>query len=143
MSGDGGLAMLLGELLTAVQLELPVKVVVLNNGTLGFVEMEMKAAGYLGTNVDLRNPNLARLGEAAGWKGTRVESSEELEGALRDAFAHPGPALVDVLSARQELAMPPAIQAEQVKGFSLYTLRAILSGRGSELVELARTNLFR
>jgi pyruvate dehydrogenase (quinone) len=143
MSGDGGLSMLLGEMMTAVQLELPVKVVVLNNGTLGFVEMEMKAAGYLSTNVSLANPNLAVLAEAIGWKGLRVESSEELEGALKEAFAYPGPALVDVVSARQELSIPPAIKAEQVKGFSLYTLRAILSGRGREIIDLARTSLFR
>ncbi len=143
MSGDGGLSMLMGELLTAVQLQLPVKIVVLNNGTLGFVEMEMKAAGYLGTNVALQNPDFARLAEAVGFIGIRVESSEALEPALREAFAHPGPALVDVVTDRQELAMPPVIKAEQVKGFSLYTLRAVMSGRGTEILELARTNLFR
>lgn len=143
MSGDGGLSMLLGELLTAVQLQLPVKIVVLNNGTLGFVEMEMKAAGYLSTNVSLQNPDFARLAEVVGFKGIRVESSEALEPALREAFAHPGPALVDVVIDRQELAMPPVIKAEQVKGFSLYALRAILSGQGTEILELARTNLLR
>ena len=143
MSGDGGLAMLMGELLTAVQLQLPVKIVVLNNGTLGFVEMEMKAAGYLGTNVALQNPNFARVAEAAGLKGIRVEESDSLEAALREAFAHPGPALVDVVTDRQELAMPPVIKAEQVKGFSLYAMRAVLSGRGTEILELARTNLLR
>lgn len=143
MSGDGGLSMLMGELLTAVQLQLPVKIVVLNNGTLGFVEMEMKAAGYLGTNVALQNPDFARLAETVGFIGIRVESSEALEPALREAFAHPGPALIDVVTDRQELAMPPVIKAEQVKGFSLYTLRAIMSGRGTEILELARTNLFR
>lgn len=143
MSGDGGLAMLMGELLTAVQLQLPVKIVVLNNGTLGFVEMEMKAAGYLGTNVALQNPDFARLAEAAGLKGIRVAESEALEPALREAFAHPGPALIDVVTDRQELAMPPVIKAEQVKGFSLYAMRAVLSGRGTEILELARTNLLR
>ena len=116
---------------------------VLNNGTLGFVEMEMKAAGYLSTNVSLQNPDFARLAEVVGFKGIRVESSEALEPALREAFAHPGPALVDVVIDRQELAMPPVIKAEQVKGFSLYALRAILSGQGTEILELARTNLLR
>ena len=143
MSGDGGLAMLLGELLTAVQLKLPVKIVLLNNGSLGFVEMEMKASGYQPTNVALENPNFADVANAAGVRGWRVTDSSELETALRQAFDHDGPALVDVVSARDELAMPPAIEAEHVKGFSLYTMRAILTGRGNEIVELARTNLFR
>ena len=143
MSGDGGLAMLLGELLTAVQLKLPVKIVLLNNGSLGFVEMEMKASGYQPTNVALENPNFADVANAAGVRGWRVTDSSELEPALRQAFEHDGPALVDVVSARDELAMPPAIEAEHVKGFSIYAMRAILTGRGNEIVELARTNLFR
>lgn len=143
MSGDGGLAMLFGDLITAVQLELPVKVVVLNNGTLGFVEMEQKAGGYLSSNVALENPNFAEIAKVIGLHAERVESSDALEGALRRAFAHPGPALVDVVSARQELAMPPSIKSEHVKGFSLYTLRAIINGRGDELRELTSTNLFR
>ncbi|MFD2175867.1 ubiquinone-dependent pyruvate dehydrogenase [Rhodobacter lacus] len=143
MSGDGGLAMLFGELMTAVQLKLPVKIVVLNNGTLGFVEMEQKAAGYLPRDVALENPDFAAVARALGIHAQRVEASEDLEGALRAAFAHDGPALVDVVSARQELSVPPAIKAEQVKGFSLYMLRALINGRGDEVVELARTNLFR
>lgn len=143
MSGDGGFAMLMGELLSAVQLALPIKIVVLNNGSLGFVEMEMKAAGYLPTNVALKNPNFADVANAAGAQGWRVTDSAALEPALREAFAHPGPALIDVVSAREELSMPPTIKAEQVKGFSLYAMRAILSGRGDEILELARTNLFR
>ncbi len=143
MSGDGGLAMLMGDLLTAVQLKLPIKLVVLNNGTLGFVEMEMKAAGYLPSNVALDNPNFAALAEACGLRGWRVTDSDRLEPALREAFAHDGPALIDVVSARQELSMPPKIKAEQARGFSLYTLRAIMSGRGDEVLELAQTNLFR
>ncbi|WP_061932722.1 ubiquinone-dependent pyruvate dehydrogenase [Aureimonas sp. AU22] len=143
LSGDGGLAMLMGELLTAVQAKLPVKIVVLNNGSLGFVEMEQKAAGYLPTYVDLQNPDFAAMAETIGLRGIRVTDSHALEPALREAFAHDGPALVDVVSARQELSLPPRIQAEQAKGFSLYTLRAIMTGRGDELVELATTNLFR
>ena len=142
LSGDGGLAMLMGELLTAVQLKLPIKIVVINNGTLGFVEMEMKASGYPGTNVSLENPNFADVARMIGLRGIRVEDSEALEPALRDAFAHDGPALVDVVTARHEVSMPPTIQIAQAKGFSLYMLRALLSGRGDEIVELATTNLF-
>lgn len=142
LSGDGGLAMLLGDLLTAVQLKLPVKIVVFNNGTLGFVELEMKVSGYPGTNVSLENPDFAALARTIGFKGIRVEDSDALEGALTEALAHDGPALVDVVTARHEVSIPPAIEIQQVKGFSLYMLRAIMSGRGDEIVELATTNLF-
>ncbi|MBB3935119.1 ubiquinone-dependent pyruvate dehydrogenase [Aureimonas phyllosphaerae] len=143
LSGDGGLAMLMGELLTAVQMKLPVKIVAFNNGSLGFVEMEQKAAGYLPTYVDLQNPDFAAMAQTIGLRSIRVSDSEALEPALREAFAHDGPALVDVVTAPQELSLPPKIQAEQAKGFSLYMLRAIMSGRGDEVVELATTNLLR
>jgi len=143
LSGDGGFAMLMGDVLSARQLKLPIKIVVFNNGSLGFVEMEMKAAGYLDTNVALENPDFAALAESAGLKGFRVTTSEELEGALSAAFAHDGPALVDVAVARQELSIPPKIELEQAKGFSLYMLKAIINGRGDEVLELASTNLFR
>jgi pyruvate dehydrogenase (quinone) len=141
LSGDGGLSMLLGDLLSAVQLDLPIKVVVFNNSLLGFVSMELKAAGYVDTNVDLSKTDFAQIAKGAGIWSVRVEESEQLEGALREAFAHKGPALVDVVVAKHELAMPPAIELSQAKGFSLYMLRAVLSGRGDEIVELARTNL--
>ncbi|MFC3692605.1 ubiquinone-dependent pyruvate dehydrogenase [Chenggangzhangella methanolivorans] len=143
MSGDGGFAMLMGDLLTAKQLKLPIKIVVFNNGTLGFVEMEMKAAGYLDTNVALENPDFAALAQSAGIKGFRVTSSEQLEDALKGAFAHDGPALVDVHTARTELSMPPKIEIEQAKGFSLYMLKAIINGRGDEVMELVSTNFKR
>jgi pyruvate dehydrogenase (quinone) len=140
LSGDGGLSMLLGDLLTARQLGLPIKVVVFNNSLLGFVSMELKAAGYLDANVDLDKTDFAAIAKGAGIYATRVEESEQLAGALKEAFAHPGPALVDVVISKHELAMPPKVEFEHAKGFSLYMLRAILSGRGDEIVELARTN---
>jgi pyruvate dehydrogenase (quinone) len=141
LSGDGGLSMLLGDLLTAVQLDLPIKVVVFNNSLLGFVSMELKAGGYLDTNVDLSKTDFAAIAKGAGIFSVRVEESEDVADALEKAFAHPGPALIDVVTSKHELAMPPKVQLEQAKGFSLYMLRAILSGRGDEIVELARTNL--
>ncbi len=143
LSGDGGLTMLMGDMLTAVQMKLPIKIVVFNNGTLGFVEMEQKAAGYVDANVALTNPDFAAIAREMGYFGARVTRSDALEDALRAAFAHDGPALVDVVTEGLELIMPPKIQAEQAKGFSLYALRAVLSGRGDEVVELARANLFR
>ncbi len=143
MSGDGGLAMLLGELLSLRQLNLPVKLVVFSNSTLGFVELEMKAAGLVDFATELVNPNFAQLAESAGLLGRRVEKPEDLHAALKEALSHDGPAMVEVLVNRQELSMPPTITAEQVKGFSLYMIRAVLSGRGDEVVDLAKTNLLR
>jgi pyruvate dehydrogenase (quinone) len=141
LSGDGGIAMLLGELITLRQMRLPVKVVVFNNGALSFVELEMKAAGFVNYGTELDNPDFAAIARAIGLFAATVEKADELDGALRAAFAHDGPALVDVRVARQELAIPPKITIEQAKGFSLFALRTILSGRGDEIVELTRTNL--
>jgi len=141
LSGDGGFTMLMGDFVSLVQLGLPVKVIVYDNATLGFVAMEMKASGYLDTGTDLKNPDFAAMANAMGVLGLRVERSDDLKEALRQAFAHDGPALVDVVTATYELVTPPAIQMEQAKGFSLYMLKAILNGRGDEVVELARTNL--
>lgn len=143
LSGDGGLAMLLGDLLTLKQLKLPVKVVVFNNGSLGFVELEMKAAGLVDFGTDLVNPNFAKLAESADILGVRVAKPEELHPALGAALQHDGPALVEVLVNRQELSMPPTINLEQALGFSLYLIRAVLSGRGDEVIDLAKTNLMR
>jgi pyruvate dehydrogenase (quinone) len=143
LSGDGGLAMLLGDLLTLHQLKLPVKLVVFNNSSLGFVELEMKAAGLIDYGTDLVNPNFAKLAESADILGVRVEMPEELRPALSRALAHDGPALVEVLVNRQELSMPPTISLEQAVGFSLYMIRAVLSGRGDEVIDLAKTNLMR
>jgi pyruvate dehydrogenase (quinone) len=141
LSGDGGLAMLMGELLTVRQHDLPIKIVVLNNSSLNFVELEMKAAGLPGFGTDLHNPDFSQVAEACGIKGFRVTESADLEGSLREAFAHDGPALVDVVTERQEMTIPPAISAEQVKGFTLYALRTVMSGRGDELLDLSRVNL--
>ena len=141
LSGDGGLAMLLGELITLRQQHLPVKVVVFNNGALAFVELEMKAAGFVNYGTELDNPDFAGIARAVGLFGVTVGKADELEAALKAAFAHDGPALVDIRVARQELAMPPKISLEQAKGFALYTTRTILSGNGDEIIELAKSNL--
>lgn len=143
LCGDGGFTMLMGDFLTIAQLNLPVKIVIFNNGSLGFVAMEMKAEGFLTDGTDLKNPDFAAVANAVGIKGIRVEKASELDNALECAFAHPGPVLVDVLTAKQELAMPPHIQLEQAKGFGLYMLRAIINGRGDEVVSLAKTNWLR
>jgi pyruvate dehydrogenase (quinone) len=141
LAGDGGLAMTLGELLTLRQMQLPVKIVLFNNGALSFVELEMKAAGIPTFGTGLLDPDFTGIARSAGLFGVRVEKASELEEALRSAFAHDGPALVDVATARQELALPPKLTYGQIKGFTLYATRTILSGEGSELIELTRTNL--
>lgn len=141
MSGDGGFTMLMGDVLSLRQLDLPVKLVVFNNGVLGFVAMEMKAAGYLDVNTHLDNPNFAAMAEAIGIRGIRVEDPDKLEDAVKEMLAHDGPVILDVTTATQELAMPPKIEMAQAKGFSLFMLKAIMSGRGDEVLELAKTNL--
>ena len=141
LSGDGGFTMMMGDFISLTQLGLPVKVIVLNNGTLGFVELEMKATGFLDSGVSLDNPNFAEMAKAMGIFGVRAEKPDDLEGALKQAFAHDGPALVDVVSARQELVMPPKATLEQAAGFSLFALKAVMDGRARELIDLARTNL--
>jgi pyruvate dehydrogenase (quinone) len=141
LSGDGGIAMLLGELITLRQQHLPVKVVVFNNGALGFVELEMKAAGIPTFGTDLDNPDFAGIARAIGLFGATVDKAGDLEDTLRQAFAHDGPALVDVHTVREELSLPPNITYDQIKGFTLYATRTILSGSGEELVDLAKTNL--
>ncbi len=142
-SGDGGFTMLMGDLLTLVQEKLPVKVLVLNNGALGFVQMEMEAAGFLDTAIELTNPNFAAMAKGAGIFAKRVEDPAELAGAMREWLAHDGPALLDVVSARQELAMPPKIGVEQAAGFGMWLMKAVIDGRGREIIDLARTNLLR
>nr|WTC14052.1 ubiquinone-dependent pyruvate dehydrogenase [Streptomyces anthocyanicus] len=142
-AGDGGLTMLLGELFTLRQNRLPAKIVLFNNGSLNFVELEMKAAGVVNFATELDNPRLADVAAAVGLWSRRVERPGELEDALKDAFAHDGPAVVEVMTARQELSVPPAITMEQAKGFTLYAIRTILSGRGEELLDLATTNVAR
>ncbi len=143
MCGDGGFSMLMGDFISVAQLKLPVKLVVFNNSVLGFVAMEMKAGGYLTDGTDLQNPDFAAIAAACGVKGIRVEKASDLDGAIQEAFAHDGPVLLDVITAKEELAMPPQIKMEQAKGFSLYMLRAIINGRGDEVVELAKTNWLR
>jgi pyruvate dehydrogenase (quinone) len=143
LSGDGGFTMMMGEFVTLLQTKLPVKIVVLNNGTLGFVEMEMKASGFLDTNVDLTNPNFAEMAQAMGIKGVRVEAPQDLHAAVQEVLQHDGPALLDVVTARQELVMPPATNLDEAHKFGVFMLKAVLDGRAKELIDLAKVNLTR
>lgn len=142
LSGDGGFTMLMGDFLSLAQLGLPAKIVVFNNSALGFIEIEQKSTGFLPFGTDFKNPNFAAMAEAAGIRGIRIEDPAEVESGIAEALAHAGPVLVDAVVARTELPIPPAITTEMAKGFSLYMLKAVFSGRGDELVDLARTNLW-
>jgi len=143
LSGDGGLAMLMGDLLSLRQLQLPVKTIVFNNSSLAFVELEMKAAAILDFGTDLHNPNFAKMAEAAGILGLRAETPDQVRPAIEQALSHDGPALIEAIVSRQELSMPPAISFDQIKGFSLFMIKAVLDGRGEEIIDLAKTNLVR
>jgi pyruvate dehydrogenase (quinone) len=143
LCGDGGFTMMMGDFITLIQQKLPVKLVVFNNGTLGFVEMEMRANGFLDTGTTLENPNFAAMAAAMGVRGIRVEDPADLEGALKTAFHHDGPALIDVVTARSELALPPKTTMEQAAGFGLFMMKAVMNGRADALIDLARTNLVR
>jgi pyruvate dehydrogenase (quinone) len=143
LSGDGGFTMMMGEFVTLLQTGLPVKVVVLNNGTLGFVELEMKASGFLDSGCDLKNPDFAAMARAMGIKGVRVEKPHDLPAAVAEVLEHKGPALLDVVSARQELVMPPTTTLDEAHKFGLFMLKAVLDGRAGELIDLAKVNLTR
>jgi pyruvate dehydrogenase (quinone) len=143
LSGDGGLAMLLGDLLSLRQLQLRVKVVVFRNDALAFISSSTKATGILDFGTELDNPDFARMAEAAGLLGLTAARPEQVRPMIAQALAHDGPALVEVLVHRQELAMPPSISLEQATGFGIFMAKAVLSGRGDELIDLAKTNLFR
>ncbi len=140
-SGDGGLSMLMGDLISLKQHNIPVKVVVFNNGVLGFVALEMKAAGFVNTGVDLDNPDFAAVARAVGIHGVRVEHPDDLPAAIEEVLQHEGPALLDVVTAKQELVLPPTIGLEQVKGFGLWGLRAVMDGQMHNVIDLAKTNL--
>ena len=135
--------MMMGEFVTLVQTGLPVKIIVLNNGTLGFVELEMKASGFLDTGCDLKNPNFGEMAQAMGIKGVHVEAPQDLEAAVQEVLQHEGPALLDVVTARQELVMPPRTTFGEAQKFGMFMLKAVLDGRTSQLVDLAKVNLTR
>ena len=143
LSGDGGFTMLMGDFLSLVQLGLPVKVVVFNNGALGFIELEQKSTGFLPFGTEFKNPNFAAMAEAVGMRGIRLEDPGQVETGIAAALNHNGPVLVDAVVNRTELAMPPAVTLEMAKGFTLYMVKAVMSGRGDELLDLARSNLWR
>ncbi|MFI5806385.1 pyruvate dehydrogenase [Streptomyces sp. NPDC051561] len=141
MSGDGGFSMLMGDFLTLVQYDLPVKVVVFNNSSLGMVELEMLVDGMPSYGTTHHATDYAAIARAAGAHGVRVEKPKDLAGALKDAFKHKGPALVDVVTDPNALSIPPRIKAEMVTGFALSASKIVLEGGVGRMVQMARSNL--
>jgi pyruvate dehydrogenase (quinone) len=142
LSGDGGFTMLMGDFLSLVQLGLPVKVVVFNNSALGFIEIEQKSTGFLDYGTDFKNPNFAAMAEASGVRGIRLEDPADVDKGIAAALAHDGPVLVDAVVSKTVLPIPPGVTVEMAKGFTLYMLKAVFNGRGDDLVDLARSNLW-
>ena len=138
LSGDGGLAMLMGDMLTATQENLPIKVALINNGTLGFVELEMKIEGLVDHYTDLQNPDFGAVASAMGWWGRRVEDPGDLNAAVVEWLAAPGPALLDVVTDRYELVMPPHVEPAKIFGTALYSAKAVLSGRAGDVAKLTK-----
>ncbi|MGA3240475.1 MAG: ubiquinone-dependent pyruvate dehydrogenase [Bryobacteraceae bacterium] len=143
LSGDGGFTMLMGDFLSLAQLDLPVKVVVFNNGALGFIELEQRATGFLDFGTSFKNPNFATMAEAVGIRGIRIEDPADVEPGIAAALAHDGPVLIDAVVNREELSMPPKITLEMAKGFSLFMVKAVMNGRANEVLDIAVTNLWR
>jgi pyruvate dehydrogenase (quinone) len=141
LSGDGGFTMLMGDLLTLAQYELPIKLIVYNNSTLGMVKLEMRVAGYEDFGVDVPNSNFAKVAEAVGVRGFRVENSQDLKSALTSALRHRGPVLVDVMTNPNALALPPKIDAKEVAGYGLYVAKQTLHGRLFESIDELKGNL--
>ncbi|MET9532863.1 pyruvate dehydrogenase [Streptomyces sp. NPDC006649] len=141
MSGDGGFSMLMGDFLTLVQHDLPVKVVVFNNSALGMVELEMMVGGLPAYGTTHQHSDFAAIARAAGAYGVRVEKPKQLAGALTDAFKHKGPALVDVVTDPNALSIPPRISADMVSGFALSASKIVLDGGVGRMVQMARSNL--
>lgn len=143
LCGDGGLSMLLGDILTLVQERIPLKLVVYNNSTLGFVELEQKVEGLLDAYTALANPDFSRLAEVIGMWGRRVEQQDQLDGAISEWLSQPGPALLDVKINPMELVMPPQVEASQLASTTLYSGKALLAGRMNDVVHLVKSNFLK
>ena len=141
LCGDGGFSMLMGELLTAAGLDIPVKLMVFNNSTLGMVRAEMMVVGYQPWGTDVKNPDFGALATAAGIQGERVEKAVDIRPAIERALAHPGPALIDFVTDPRALAVPPHTTVEEVKGFALTVGKLVFSGEVAEAWQQARSNI--
>jgi pyruvate dehydrogenase (quinone) len=142
LSGDGGFSMLMGDFLTILQHDLPFKTLIYNNGTLGMVKLEMEVAGLPDHGVDFKgNINFAKIAEAVGVRGIRVEDPSDVRSGIEAWLSHNGPALLDVVTNPYELSMPPSVKLAQAVGYSLFMLKEVFGGNVAEPVELVESNL--
>ena len=141
LCGNGGFTMLMGELLTAAELDLPVKLMIFNNSTRGMVRAEMEVAGYAPWGTDVKNPNFGAVAQAMGIHGQRVETTNDIEPAIQRAFEHKGPALVDFVTDPRALSMPPKVTFEQVRGYALAMGKLVFGGNTTELLETVASNI--
>src|ERR1700743_2906340 len=140
LCGYGGLSMLLGDLATIAQYKLPVKIVIFNNSSLGMVKLEMEVVGLPDWQTDMVNPDFATVAEAMGIKGFTVKEPGDVKSSLKEAFAHNGPALINITTDPNALAMPPKVEFEQVKGMALSMSKLILNGRMDEVLDTVKAN---
>jgi pyruvate dehydrogenase (quinone) len=141
LCGDGGFAMLMGDFLTLTQLALPVKLVIYNNHSLAMVKLEQNVMGLRDFGTQLDNPDFARVAEAMGATGIRVEDPSEVRPALQRAFQTDGPVLIDVVTNPSELSLPPKTTLEQARGYSLYLMKEILGGGAGDVLEALESNV--
>jgi len=138
--GDGGLSMMMGDLMTIVQYNLPVKIILFNNRSLGMVKLEMEVAGIPDVETDMLNPDFTKLAEAMGMYGITVNDPAGVRSALEKAFEQSGPALITIQTDPNALAMPPKMKFEQMKGFAFYMGKMMLSGRANEVLKIIKSN---
>ena len=141
LAGDGGFAMLMGELLTIMQENLPIKIAVYDNGKLGFVELEQKSEGIEPTFTQLKNPDFGAVAQAVGMWGRTVTDPAALEAAVQEWLAQPGPALLNVKVAAMELVMPPFTAIGPAYGMAMYSVKAVLHGKAGDVFEMIGENL--
>jgi len=140
LCGDGGISMLLGDLMTISQYNIPAKIIIFNNRTLGMVKLEMQVAGYPEWQTDMKNPDFAKVAEAMNIKAWNVDECNNVKGTLQEAFAHDGPALVNIFTDPDALAMPPKVEFEQIKGFAESMGKLMLNGHSAEVIDTAKSN---
>lgn len=141
LCGDGGISMLLGDMMTISQYKIPVKIIVFNNRSLGMVKLEMLVAGYPDWQTDMKNPDFAKVAEAMDIKAWNVEACQKVKGVLQEAFAHEGPALINIFTDPDALAMPPKVTFDQVKGFATSMGKLMLNGQVADVIHTAKSNM--
>jgi pyruvate dehydrogenase (quinone) len=140
-SGDGGISMLMGDLMTISQYKIPVKIIIFNNRSLGMVKLEMRVQGYMDWQTDMVNPDFMKLAEAMGMAAWQATEPAEVEQALKNGFEHNGPAIINIFTDPNALAMPPTIKLDQVKGFVDSMAKMMMNGKTAEIIDTAKSDL--